>query len=337
MGQEISLFNDYHTGENILSNHLGVILKLLYEENPKSFEEAISVLTSQDFLISPSFKQQIKKKNSIPDIVIEQKSFSIYFETKRFDWYTDGQIRRHLEGFRPENDYNILFLISNFQDENPEGKFAEQIKNAKDNDGIILCPISFEQFLGVLETLEVTIDFRKYLNEFRDFLERNNYLPTWKYLLDVVNCSGTLSEVHQHNVYMCPDSGGMYKHRRAKYFGGYKWKNVKYIHEIKALVVVEKGGKVAIVKWNNTEPAIADESLIKEAIEKIRSLEKRRDEIKEKNLQVFLLENPVEVNFRKVSHGGLFGSKRYFWNIARHYNATNSSELAEALKGKTWE
>ena len=61
MGQEIGLFNDYHTKENILSNHCGVILKILYEENPKSFEEAIATLTSQDFIIIPSFKQQIKK------------------------------------------------------------------------------------------------------------------------------------------------------------------------------------------------------------------------------------------------------------------------------------
>ena len=86
MGKEISLFNDYHTKENILSNHCGVILKLLYEENPKSFEEVISTLTSQDFIINPSFEQQVRKASSIPDIVIEQKSFSIYFENKTTEY-----------------------------------------------------------------------------------------------------------------------------------------------------------------------------------------------------------------------------------------------------------
>ncbi len=309
-----------------------MIIKLLYEENPKSFEEAISILTSQDFLISPSFKQQIKKQESIPDIVIEQKSFSIYFETKLFDWFYAGQIERHLKSFKKENDYNILFLLTNFDIDNPEEKFARHIRTARESFDITLSPISFEQYVGVLENVESTEDFKMYLNEFRDFLERNNYLPTWKYLLDVVNCSSSIGEVHDHNVYMCPDSGGMYQHHRAMYFGGYKGKNVKYIHEIKALVIVEKGGKEAYVKWNNFDQD--EQQLIREAKSKIDLSEYRQKEIQERNIQVFLLQNPYEANFRKVSEGGLYGSKKYFRNIARKFNAKNSRELAENLKTK---
>lgn len=336
MSQEISLFNDYHTKENILSNHCGVILKMLFEKNPKAFEEAIATLTLQDFMISPSFRQQIKKLNSIPDILIEQKSFSIFFETKRFDWFYNGQIERHLNGFKKENDYNILFLISpDFDIDAPEEKFADQIKRAKEYFGIALCPITFEQFVEVLENIEMTEDFKVYLTEFRDFLERNNYLPTWKYLLDVVNCSSTIDEVHNNNVYMCPDSGGMYKHRRALFFGGYKRKNVKFIHEIKALVIVEKGGIDASVKWNNFNN---DENyLIEEAKQKINLSDYRKNEIKERSIQVFLLQNPYEVNFRKCSIGGMFGSKKYFKNIAKIYDSKNSKELAEKLKNQTWE
>ena len=335
MGQEISLFNDYHSKENILSNHCGVILKMLYEENPKSFEEAIATLTSQDFMISPSFKQQIKKQDSVPDIVIEQKSFSIFFETKRFDWFYNDQIERHLNGFKKDNNYNILFLITNFDTDIPEEKFATQIKQAKETFDITLSPISFEQLVGVLENIDSSADFKIYLSEFRDFLERNNYLPTWKYLLDVVNCSNTIGEVHNHNVYMCPDTGGMYKHRRALYFGGYKSKNVKFIHEIKALVIVEKGGVDAFVKWKNFDNN--DDVLISEAKDKINKSDYRKKEINERNIQVFLLQNPYEANFRKNSEGGLYGSKKYFKNIAKKYDANNSRELAERLNNMTWE
>ena len=100
MSKEISLFSDYHTKENSLTNHCGLILKLLYEENPKSFEEAISSLTSTDFIINPTFEQQVRKGTSIPDLVIEQKSFSIFFETKLTDWFHNDQINRHIEGFK---------------------------------------------------------------------------------------------------------------------------------------------------------------------------------------------------------------------------------------------
>ena len=311
MGKEISLFNDYHTKENILSNHCGVILKLLYEENPKSFEEVISILTSQDFVINPSFQQQVKKSSSIPDIVIEQKSFSIYFETKTFDWFYNDQIDRHLSGFKKGNDYNILFLLANFEIDDLEERFKTQIVKAK-------------------KEYDIT-----FLIEFRDFLERNDYLPTWKYLLDVVNCSSTIHEVHDNDVYMCPDTGGMYKHQRAFYFGGYKNKNVKYIHEIKALIVVEKEGKEAFVKWKNIDAT--DNELIKEAKNKINRFDYRISEVNETNLQVFLLQNRQEANFRKSSAGGLYGSKKYFRDIARKYDAKNSIDLAERLKDITWE
>lgn len=336
MGREISLFNDYHIKENILSNHCGVILKLLYEENPRSFEEVISTLTSQDFMISPSFQQQIKRKESVPDIVIEQKSFTLFFETKIFDWFYDNQIERHLNGFKKNTTYNILFLLANFEDDNIEAKFEKQIKEAKEKFDITLSPISFEQLLGVLETVETSDNYKKYLVEFRGFLERNNYLPTWKYMLDIVNCASTIDEVHNHNVYMCPDTGGKYKHSRALFFGGYKSKNVKYIHEIKALIVIEQGGKNGYVIWKNFEK-LEDKALIKEAKEKISLFEYRKDEINERNIQVFLLQNPHEVNFRKSSSGGLYSSKKYLRNIAREYNAKNSMELSEKLKDKTWE
>lgn len=336
MGQEISLFSDYRTRENILSNHCGVVLKLLYEENPRSFEEAISNLTSQDFMISPSFRQQIKKKESVPDIVIEQKSFAIFFETKTFDWFYKNQIDRHLKGFRKDTTYNILFLLSNFEIDNPEEKFESQISEADNRYGITLCPISFETFIGVLETVETTDNFKAFLDEFRSFLERNNYLPTWKYMLDIVNCASTIHEVHDHAVYMCPDTGGKYKHRRALFFGGYKSKNVKFIHEIRALVVIEQGGQSGRVVWKNFAD-FENEDLIDEAKSRLDLFDYRKSEIQERDLQVFLLQNPVEANFRKSSQGGLYSSKKYFRFIAKEHDANSSKELADKLAGKTWE
>lgn len=140
----------------------------------------------------------------------------------------------------------------------------------------------------------------------------------------------TITEVHQHNEYMCPDSGERYRHRRALFFGGYKAKNVKFIHEIKALVVITRGR----VKWKNYID-LDDEMLINEAIEKINLFTYRKNEIKAWDIQVFLLQNPVEVNFRKSSPGGMYSSKKYFHNIAA--KTKNSNELAEQIKGKTWE
>lgn len=52
-----------------------------------------------------------------------------------------------------------------------------------------------------------------------------NDAANWVYLLDVVNCAGSIKRVEK-GAYTCPDEGRAYKHRRAKYFGAYADKKV---------------------------------------------------------------------------------------------------------------
>lgn len=336
MSRDISLFSDYHTTENSLSNHCGLILKLLYEENPTSFEEVITNLINTDtpFEVRPTFEQQRKVLKNVPDLIIRQPSFSIYFETKRFDWFYESQIQRHLESFKFDTDYKILFLLSNFEEDNLDEKFNKQIKEAE-QIGIILQPISFETFLAALNTVECSDSYKRFRTEFEDYLDRNGYLPKWKYTLDVVNCANTIHEVREQNVFMCPNTGGVYSHRRAKYFGGYKYKNVEFIQEIKAIVIIEKNMDEASILWKNFD--IKDADLINEAKEKINIWDYRREEITKRSLQVFLLQNPQLANFRKSTSGGMYSNKRYFVDIAKNPIANNSKELADKLLNKTWE
>jgi len=335
---KISLFTDYHQTENTLTNHCGLILKLLYEENPKSFEEVVTNLINTDkpFEVRPTFEQQRKLSKSVTDLIIKQPSFSILIETKRFDWFHKGQIDRHIEGFDNKTDYKILFLLSNFEEDNFEDKFAEQIEEAKKTEiNVILQPLSFEKLVYELEKSEHSENFGKFLAEFKDYLDKKGMFPKWKYLLDVVNCASTIHEVKEQNVFMCPNTGGVYSHKRAKYFGGYKYKNVEYIHEIKAVVIVEKDMDEATVLMNNFD--LDPNDLINEAKQKINIWDYRKNEIKQRSLQVFLLQNPFLANFRKSSSGGMYSNKKYFFDIAKKLNAKNSKELAEQLRDKNWE
>ena len=251
MGREISLFADYHQKENSLTNYCGLLMKMLYEDSPKKFEELLATLlkTDTNIIVGPTFTQQTKTVKSIPDLAITQKSFSVFFETKTTDWFYEDQINRHIAGFNQTADDKILFLLSNFENDNLEEQFDKQIKEAKKHK-IILQPITFEDFVGSLEQVCNSEYLRSLLDEFKLYLDRNNYLPKWKYLLDVVSCSGTLEEIEQ-GVYMCPDTGGAYSHRRAKYFGPYSNKKVSDIFEISAIVVIEKNLGDAKIKWRN--------------------------------------------------------------------------------------
>lgn len=332
MGREISLFTDYHQKENSLTNYCGLLMKMLYEDSPRKFEELLATLlkTDTNIIVGPTFTQQTKTVKSIPDLAITQKSFSVFFETKTTDWFYEDQINRHIEGFNQTADDKILFLLSNFENDNIEEQFAKEIKEAKKYK-IILQPLTFEDFVGSLEQVCNSEYLRNLLDEFKLYLDRNGHLPKWKNLLDVVSCSGTLEEIEQ-GVYMCPDTGGAYSHRRAKYFGPYSSKKVADIFEINAIVVIEKNLGEAKIKWKNKN--IKDDTLIEQARQKLQNWQWRIDENKSVPLQVFLLDNRQETNFVKETSGGMLQSKKYFWDIAT--DCKNSQELAEKLRDKNW-
>lgn len=307
-------------------------MKMLYEASPRKFEELLATLlkTDTNIIVGPTFTQQTKTVKSIPDLAITQKSFSVFFETKTTDWFYEDQINRHIAGFNQTADDKILFLLSNFENDNLEVQFAREIKEAKKHK-IILQPLTFEDFVGSLEQVCNSEYLRNLLDEFKLYLDRNGRLPKWKYLLDVVSCSGTLAEIEQ-GVYMCPDTGGAYSHRRAKYFGPYSSKKVADIFEINAIVVIEKNLGEAKIKWKNKN--IKDETLIEEARQKLQNWQWRIDENKSVPLQVFLLDNRQETSFVKETSGGMLQSKKYFWDIA--IDCKNSQELAEKLRDKNW-
>jgi hypothetical protein len=110
-------------------------------------------------------------------------------------------------------------------------------------------------------------------------------------------------------------------------------KQVDKIFEIRAVVSIAQNLGDGIVKWNNTEES--GDSLIDEAKSVIQTSSHRLSENESVPLQVFLLYKGESTHFYKTTRGGMFGTKKYFWDVA--VNRQNSKELAEFLDGKTWE
>lgn len=333
MSREISLFTDYRQKENSVTNYCGLIMKLVYEDSPKKFEELLATLIQSEvnLTIGPIFTQQTKKQKSIPDLAITQRSFSIFFENKLKDWFYPDQIIRHMDSFSNDKETKILFLLSNFDIDALDDRFSEENEWAKRNQ-IILQPINYEDFVGALENVISGEYLKNILEEFKIYLDRNDLLPKWKYLLDVVNCPGTIHEVDNFS-YICPDKGGAYSHRRAKFFGPYSQKKVSKIYTIDALVSIGRDLEGGTVKWTNL-PKKNDKKLIELAKDKIKKWDYRVKENEHTPLQVFLLSGGETTNFFKDSSGGMQQSKMYFWDIAK--GIESSSELAEKLSGEKW-
>ena len=104
MSKPITLFSGYTQRENRVTNYCLLVLKMLYEENPKYLGEVLSALVGEDVAdkIGVTFRQQERKASSAPDGLILQPSVTVYIETKNFDWFYDAQLERHLSALATE-------------------------------------------------------------------------------------------------------------------------------------------------------------------------------------------------------------------------------------------
>src|SRR5438445_13629913 len=104
MSRQITLFSGYSQRENRTTNYCLLILRMVYEENPKFLAEVLGTLVGEDLgeRIGVKFRQQERKSASTPDGLIVQPAFTIYIETKNFDWFYSAQLEKHLAALRDE-------------------------------------------------------------------------------------------------------------------------------------------------------------------------------------------------------------------------------------------
>jgi len=333
MGRMISFFSEYSMKENRVTNYCLLLLKMIYEYNIEIFSEILSAITGNEMIASfvgVSFSQQEKKERSVLDGLIMQKSFCIFIETKNYDWFYDDQIESHLESLDKQNhSFKVLLAIGNFEDvANRRFDMAKQLCAGRYRNSIIFRALSFEDLVNVIDDKKAM--FPQYLanaaSEFRSFLNEGNWLPDWKFKLDVVNCATIPDDVLKYGVYMCPATRGSYSHARCKYFGMYKDKKVNRVAEIEAVIdVTDKN--TGCLKWNNSQKDKSE--LIKTAVNKVNKL--RQSDIP---VRTFILGPQYETDFVKDSFGGMRGSKQYF-NLCG-MGVDNVKDLADKIRGKKW-
>ena len=330
MSRPISLFSGYSQGENRTTNYCLLLLKMLYEENPKFLAEVMGALVGEDLggLIGVSFRQQEQKKSSVPDGLIFQPAFTIFIETKNWDWFYSQQLEKQLEDLSQEGSgLKVLLALSNFQSDDSE-KFTliRQLCADKYKGSIQFKDVSFKRFVDALELQHLPKNLDDAIAEFRGYLHEQNLLPSWERWLDVVNCAGIPRDVLVGNVYMCPATSGPYTHYRCKYFGMYRNRHIEKIALIRAVVDVEAPGS-ATIKWRNDQsPKDEVKRLAEEKVQEIRP--------GVFPTRVFLLGQLFDTDCLKDSPGGMYNSKQYF-DIG-FLQVEGAEQLARKLSGRTW-
>lgn len=330
MSKPISLFSGYTQRENRTTNYCLLLLKMLYEENPKFLAEVMGALVDEDLeeRIGVTFHQQVQKDSCVPDGLIRQSAFTIFIETKNCDWFYDEQLERHLKALNQESPgLKVLLVLSNFEDPDQE-RFGQIRKLCADQykNEIKFQEISFEDFVHALEQLQLPKNLADVVFEFRTYLDEQNLLPSWNRRLDVINCAGLPSDVLVENVYMCPASGGAYSHCRCKYFGMYRNMRIEKVALIEAVIDLEGPG-IATVKWKNVPTS--QEQLMKLAEAKLQKIRPGAFPTR-----VFLLGQLYDTDCQKDSKYGMWSSKKYF--DIEHLQADGAEDLARLLIGKKW-
>ena len=79
MSKPITLFSGYTQRENRVTNYWLLVLKMLYEENPRYLGEVLSALVGEDIAdkIGVTFRQQERKASSTPDGLILQPAVTV--------------------------------------------------------------------------------------------------------------------------------------------------------------------------------------------------------------------------------------------------------------------
>ena len=331
MSRNIRLFPTYSQKENQTTNHCLLILKMLYEENPKFLSEALSALLGENFsgTIGVQFTQQRRGKEgvSVPDGEITQEPFSIFIETKLGSNFDKDQLLGHLEILKQKQGQRVLLALGNFEQDSayhPEFPGIEDIAKSYD---VSFAAVSFEQFLQAIQLPYLPKTLVDAVSDLGEYLDENALLPSWKYRLDIVNCKMSFDSVLQYKIYTCPAQGGQYNHRRSLYFGTYRNKRVEQIAQIEAVVDLESESEAALI-WKNDS---------RSELELVRIAVERRQQTGDSwyPVRAFVLGDLFSTDFIKASSGGMQGSKQYF-DIGK-LKVIDAKDLAAKLRGKTWE
>lgn len=330
MSRSIRLFSTYSQRENQTTNHCLLILKMLYEENPKFLSEVLSSLVGESLsgTVGVKFTQQKRGKESVPDGELAQEPFTIFIETKRGSNFSKKQLLDHIETLKEKLGMKVLIALGNFDgDEEPDDPAFVEVREQAQESKIIFVPVSFEKFLQSLQLEYLPKNLADAVSDLGEYFDEENLLPSWKYRLDVVNCRLSFDSVFKYRIYTCPAKDGQYSHRRSLYFGMYRNKRVEQVALIEAVIDIESEEEFNL-KWKNIE---------KSDYEFVKMARVRRNQYAESGypVRVFLLSEVYSTDFVKVSPGGMQVSKQYF-DISK-LKVIDAADLARKLKGKTWE
>lgn len=335
----INQFQQYSQGENVITNNVLLMLSLLYELNPRYYNEYIAGLIEDDVLYSaiPEFRQQHGNLgNGIIDGFIEMKASKIIIETKIQNLESPEKLIKYTDSFGKDETKILFHLSASTYDNNQITEIQARIKEKHGELNIHFQSITYsllvEQLKALVHAYAHDGSLKRVWEHFEEYCRNTNLLEQ-KNILRAMACGQSHNLNIKHRFYFDWHDRG---YSKFNYLGIYFWKAVRYIGKIENIIVADYDydTKVLEIKWKQNEPTEE---------QKLRLIAAIIDADNEgwgisQNHRFFLLKDFCETDFEKTSPGGIF-RVRYF-NLEDYLGKDvpdNVPQLARALHEVTWE
>lgn len=331
---KIHYFQRYHSKENVATANTLLMLSRFYNFNADKFYTMLNeLILHEDTVPEISFDLQVQSEGSVPDAIIQQKSFKIVVETKLYNQFREEQLKAHLNAMK-EGDIKVLLTL----DPRPmEQSLKDKIDAICLQSGAKHVNLTFE---SLIDSLQKNIDdreteLRAVLDDFREYCYEDGLLNDSSKYMRAIAASTTLKDNIELNLYYCGIGRNVSEHG---YIGLYSNKSIRAIGKIyKTAISKIENGTINFYSEKKGSPLTDGE------LERLH-LAVERSKAYGYNLgtwehRFYLVEKFYEINFEKTTPNPIQRDK--FFNLAimlkqEKQSLPDTQEIAKFLDGKSW-
>jgi hypothetical protein len=336
---EVTRFPHYHQAENVVTNHVMVMLRMLYNASPKLLEGLLKALCADEVTVGPRFSQQIAGSHSVPDGLILQEPLAIFVETKLSSSLDVDQLKRHCDTIanRLQNRTGSFLIALGSGRSGVE--VPEDVTVLARERNIQSVRANFAELVEQIAALPVTdLSLREVVQEFTDFVYAQGLIPREDQFLVAMLTGTSWRDNLVHGVYYEPVDRNP-KWQRAAFLGLYHDRQVSHVGRIVTSVAAVEDGMGQLI-FDLPEKGTLNDRQRQAVREVVDAAQDYYEGFQTGQHRYYIVDKFEPTNFKKATPGGMMGH-RYFdiEAITGSRLRTNASGqvVAEALNGHTYD
>lgn len=335
----LNQFQQYSQGENTVTNNVLLMFSLLYEINPRYYEEYINGLIEDNeyYQVIPFFNQQINNRgNGFIDGHIKIKPSTIIIETKISGLEWIEKLLKYTDSFSKDETQLLFHLSAAKYEEKQINEIKTRLEKSEHTKNAKFVSLTFKDLVIQLKSLKEVYPYEPQLqrlfNQFDEYTSNMNLIPESRHILRAMACGQSYHLNIKHKFYFDLASRG---YRSFNYLGIYFHKAVNYIGAVENMFLVDYDALKGLTILDSTYTPTEDQ--------KARLLVAIEDSVKEgwgieTGHRFFLLKDFHQTYYEKESSGGIF-RVRYFYleeEPGLKENLDNVEYIAKELRKYKW-